>query len=725
MYSKLNLFITGGCGFIGSNFCNYIADKVNKLVIIDKLDYICNEKNINNIIKRKNVIFIKDDLVKHNFQETFEKHDINYVIHFAAQTHVDNSYEHFKEFINDNIMATYKLFDAIHKFPKLIKTIHFSTDEIYGSYESDSYFTENSNFNPTNPYSSTKASCEMIINTYKYTYKLPIIITRCNNVYGKFQYFEKVIPLFIYKALNNDELTIHKDGQYIRDFIHVDDVIHALLTIMEKGTFGEIYNIGNDNPIKIIELANMIISKVGKGRITFIKDRAFNDFRYPLDVSKLKSLGWTNKVDFSDGLLEVINWITENKNYFNEIKGKTFNDNRGKLQFIPMPLEHIKQQLVSTSKKNVVRGIHVSPYAKHIICLKGSFIDYVINFETLTYKKYYISSDNLNKVYVPANHGHMFISLEDDSTILYQIEGIYNPVNEKNYNYLCPYLNLDIPFENEYILSEQDIKADFYKPVDYILLGSSGFLGSKIEEELKKQNKNYININTRLDNIELLKKQFEFYKPKYVICAAGISGKNSSDWCDNNKIETINTNLTYQLTLANLCKKLNIHLTILMTGNIYSYNKEKLFNENDEPNNISNYYYNCRILLEKCLSCYDNILLLRISYPMCFDNNPKCFLSKLKSRLDNIDNIKINSTIIPELFKYIPLLIEKNTTGPLNFVNKGSIYLHEILTLINIDNYKKTYDDSRQFGLLDTSKLEELIETKLKFIDDAIIDGTI
>jgi hypothetical protein len=110
---------------------------------------------------------------------------------------------------------------------------------------------------------------------------------------------------------------------------------------------------------------------------------------------------------------------------------------------------------------------------------------------------------------------------------------------------------------------------------------------------------------------------------------------------------------------------------------------------------------------------------------MSFDNNPKCFLSKLKSRLDNIDNIKINSTIIPELFKYIPLLIEKNTTGPLNFVNKGSIYLHEILTLTNIDNYKKTYDDSRQFGLLDTSKLEELIETKLKFIDDAIIDGTI
>jgi len=710
MYQKLNLFVTGGCGFIGSNFCNYIADKVNRLVIIDKLDYICNEKNIYNILKNKNVFFIKDDLVNHNFLETFEKHNINYVIHFAAQTHVDNSYEHFKEFINDNIMATYKLFDAIHKYPKLIKTIHFSTDEIYGSCEDSSFFTELSNFNPTNPYSSTKASCEMIINTYKYTYKLPIIITRCNNVYGKFQYFEKVIPLFIHKAINDDELTIHKDGQYIRDFIHVNDVIEGILTIMEKGIFGEIYNIGNDNPIKIIDLANMIINKIGKGRITYIKDRAFNDFRYPLDVSKLKKLGWINKINFEEGLNEVIEWIKENRDYFNEIKGNTFNDIRGKLQFIPVPAETIKQQMISTNKKGVIRGIHTSPYGKHIICIKGSFIDYVINFSSMTYNKYYISSDNLNKIYVPPNHGHLFISLEDDSTIFYQIEGIYNQQNEKNYNYLCPYINLDIPFENDYILSEQDKKAMFFKEVDYVLLGASGYLGGKIEEELKKQNKNYIVINTRLENTELLRKQLEFYKPKYVISAAGISGKPSTSWCETNKIQTLNTNITYQLTLANICKLLNIHLTILVSGIIYNYDKDKLFNEDDEPNNDSSYYCKCRCLLEKCLECYDNILLLRISYPVSLDNNPKCLISKLKKNLDNIDNIKINITVVPELFKFIPFIIEKKQTGILNFVNKGSIYLHELLTILNINNYKNNYNINNQLGLLDTSKLEKLIE---------------
>ena len=708
MLRNLNLFVTGGCGFIGSNFCNYIASKVNKLVIIDKLDYICNEKNINDIIKYKNVVFIKDDLLKHNFIDTFTKYDINYIIHFAAQTHVDNSYENFNEFINDNIMATYKLLASIHKYPKEIKLLHFSTDEVYGASLDHSYFSEESNFNPTNPYASTKASCEMIINTYKYTYKLPIIITRCNNVYGKFQYFEKVIPLFIYKALNNENLTIHGDGSYIRDFIHVNDVIDAIIVIMQKGIIGEIYNIGNNNPIKIIDLANIIINKTGSGQISFIKDRAYNDFRYPLTMEKLEQLGWKNKTDFNQGLDEVIDWIKNNINYFNEIKGRTFKDLRGKLQFLPVPDKEIKQQLISTNKKDVIRGIHTSPYAKHVICIRGSFIDYVIDFETMTYNKFYLSSDNLNKIYVPANCGHMFISLEDDSIMFYQIEGIYKPENEKNYNYLCPFINLDIPFENNYIISDQDLKAPFYKKVDYVLLGSTGFLGSNIEKVLIAQNKSYININTRLENINLLKKQLQYYKPKYVINATGISGKPTTAWCEDNKKETLNTNLTYQLTLADICNELNIHLTVLVSGIIYNSREEK-WRENEEPNNNSNYYCYCRILLEKSLSCYNNILLLRINYPISLDDNPKCFLNKIKTRLNSIDNIEINATVIPDLFPHISSLVENNTTGIINFVNKNSNKLPEILEFRNINTYYLNYN-FKQLGLLDTSKLEKLID---------------
>lgn len=719
--SKLNLLITGGCGFIGSNFCNYIQNRVNKLVIIDKLDYICNEKNINNIIKKENVFFIKDDLLKHDLINTFKKYDINYIIHFAAQTHVDNSYLYFKNFINDNIIATYNLLNSIHIYNNNIKLIHFSTDEIYGS-SNDKLFTEESNFNPTNPYSSTKASCEMIINTYKYTYKLPIIITRCNNVYGKYQYYEKVIPLFIYKALNNEILPIHGDGRYIRDFIHIDDVINALITIMNNNEFGEIYNIGNDNPITIIDLAKKIINKLGKGNIEYVKDRAFNDFRYPLDFSKLEKIGWKSIVNFDDGLNETINWYLENKNYFNEIKGRTFTDVRGKLQMLPVPDTIIKQQLISTNKKNVLRGIHRSPnYGKHIVCIKGSFIDYVIDYDTLTYKKYYLSSDNLNKIYVPPNYGHAFISLEDDSTMFYQIEGCYDELNDINYNYLCPYVNLDIPFENDYILSEKDKNAQFLKPVDYIILGSTGFLGTELCKIFDKQKKNYIKLNTRIQNYYLLEKQLKFYKPKYIINATGAKFF-SSNWCDDNQKETVENNLTYQLVLADICNILNIKLIYFVSGIIYN-NTNKLMNEDDIPDNYNSYYSSCRIELEKILKPYmENILLLRICYPISFTDNKKCLINKLKNNLNNINDVEINITILPDLFEKLSYLIEdKNVNGILNFVNKDSIKLNELLNLLNINNYNIDNNIvNNSISLLNTTKLDNLLDNKLNTIIDSV-----
>uniref|UniRef100_A0A6C0J3B4 NAD(P)-binding domain-containing protein n=1 Tax=viral metagenome TaxID=1070528 RepID=A0A6C0J3B4_9ZZZZ len=313
---SLNLFVTGGCGFIGSNFCNYISKYVNKLVIIDKLSYVSNIKNIEEIIENDNVFFINENMLKHDFLNTFNKYNINYVIHFAAQTHVDNSYKYFNDFIEDNIIATQLLLDAISKYEKKIILLHFSTDEIYGPSVNDIKFDENSAFNPTNPYSASKACSEMIINTYKYSYNLPVIISRCNNVYGKYQFVEKVIPCFILNAINNSNLPIQGDGSKVRDFIHINDVVQAVVTIIEKGNIGEIYNIGNDNPIKILDLANIIIDKIGKGKITFIKDRPFNDNRYYVNSNKLESLGWTTTMDFDKGINEVIEWIKETHDYW-------------------------------------------------------------------------------------------------------------------------------------------------------------------------------------------------------------------------------------------------------------------------------------------------------------------------------------------------------------------------------------------------------------------------
>jgi dTDP-glucose 4,6-dehydratase len=717
---NLNLLVTGGCGFIGSNFCNFISKYVNKLIVIDKLSYASNERNIEEIIKNGNVFFINDDILLHDFANTFDKYNINYIIHFAAETHVDNSYKHFDNFIKDNIIATQKLLDHINKYKNKITLLHFSTDEVYGPSINEDHFDENSNFNPTNPYSASKASSELIVNTYKYSYNLPIIITRCNNVYGKFQFSEKVIPCFILKALNNEELPLQGDGNKIRDFIHINDVISGVITIMTKGEIGEIYNIGNFNPIKIIDLANMIIKKIGKGRIKYVEDRPFNDSRYYVNTKKLSNLGWKPTVNFHDALDELIKWYSNNSDYWStNNKCKFYNDLRGQLQFIPTNfLNNIKQQFISTNKKNVIRGIHTSPYGKHITCIKGSFIDYVINYESMTYKKYFLNKENLNKLYIPPNHGHLFISLEDDSMMLYQLEGIFNPLYERNYHYLCPTINLDIPFNNNYILSETDNNNPLYKKIDYVLLGSRGFLGSETEKILKQQNKSYANIYTRLEDVELLKKQLNFYKPKYVICSAGISGKPTIAWCEDNKIETLKNNVTYQLTLADICDKIKAHLTIYVSGSIYK-NSIEPNGEDIKPDNDIAYYTRCRILLEEALKCYDNILLLRIQYPISFDDNPKCFLNKMRNRLNNVNDISVNLTIIPDLFKHIPDMIENNCRGIYNFVNRGSIKLSKLLILCNITDFNIIYDEKYQLGLLETVKLRN--KAPIMDVEEAII----
>jgi dTDP-glucose 4,6-dehydratase len=303
---NLNLLVTGGCGFIGSNFCNKFFNIFNKLIIIDKLTYAGNMNNIKNIIDSNNVIFINEDINNVNFEKIYDMYNINYIINFAAETHVDNSYNNFNLFFNNNVLTVEKILNSLLNREKNIRFLHFSTDEVYGPSENNAPFFETSNFNPTNPYSASKAAAELVINTYKYSYNLPIIIIRCNNVYGLNQYPEKVIPNFILNALNNKDLNIQGDGSKTRDFIYIDDVISALKIIIEKGEVNEIYNIGNDNPIKIVDLANLIIKKIGKGKINFVKDRPFNDYRYLVDCNKLKKLGWQLKYDNFDNNLDII-----------------------------------------------------------------------------------------------------------------------------------------------------------------------------------------------------------------------------------------------------------------------------------------------------------------------------------------------------------------------------------------------------------------------------------
>jgi dTDP-glucose 4,6-dehydratase len=315
-----NILVTGGCGFIGSHFINYYFSrgKINKLVNIDAIYYCANENNIlENIRRDPKYVFIKGNLCDMSLVENIIKeHKITHVIHFAAQSHVQNSFKDSIKFTQDNIVGTHILLEACRKYGKLEKFIHVSTDEVYGESMNsitETHKTEHSILCPTNPYAATKAGAELIAQSYNHSYKMPIIITRGNNVYGPNQYPEKLIPLFIKQLENNEKVTIQGKGTSVRAFLHVNDVVTAFETILEKGKIGEIYNIGCDEHMEysVMDVAKMLIRFIKKTEdydewIEYIEDRPFNDQRYYISNKKLTDLGWKIEVDFISGLRSMI-----------------------------------------------------------------------------------------------------------------------------------------------------------------------------------------------------------------------------------------------------------------------------------------------------------------------------------------------------------------------------------------------------------------------------------
>ena len=319
--SQVNLLVTGGCGFIGSNFINYYfhKGKINRLVNFDAMYYCAHEENIFEYIRHSsNYSLVKGNLCNTKLvEETLKKYKITHVIHFAAQSHVQNSFEDSIKFTHDNILGTHTLLECSRKYGKLVKFIHVSTDEVYGESMNsveEQHKTEQSILCPTNPYAATKAGAELIAQSYEHSYKMPIIITRGNNVYGPNQYPEKLIPLFIKLLKENKKVTIQGNGTSVRAFLHAYDTARAFESILEKGKIGEIYNIGCDEGMEysVMEVAKILIKMIHNTEnyddwIEYIADRPYNDMRYYISNQKLKDLGWSIEVDLLTGLKDLVN----------------------------------------------------------------------------------------------------------------------------------------------------------------------------------------------------------------------------------------------------------------------------------------------------------------------------------------------------------------------------------------------------------------------------------
>lgn len=319
----MKLLITGGLGFIGSNFIRQMMNKYPdyKIVNLDKMTYAGNPENLKDIEKNPNYKFVRGDISDEKLVNELvsgEKPDA--IVHFAAESHVDRSIHGSLDFVQTNVMGTRVLLDAA-KNNKIGRFVYISTDEVYGDIEVGA-FKEDDPFRPNSPYSASKAAGDLLARAYFKTFKLPVVITRSSNNYGPYQYPEKLMPLFITNILEGKKVPLYGDGLNIRDWLYVLDNCAGIDTVLHKGTDGEAYNIGGDNERTNREITDIILKELGKDEswIEYVKDRPGHDRRYALDSSKIKKLGWEPKYDFETAIREKVSWYKNNADWWKRIK---------------------------------------------------------------------------------------------------------------------------------------------------------------------------------------------------------------------------------------------------------------------------------------------------------------------------------------------------------------------------------------------------------------------
>jgi 3,5-epimerase/4-reductase len=375
-----------------------------------------------------------------------------------------------------------------------------------------------------------------------------------------------------------------------------------------------------------------------------------------------------------------------------------FEDERGQnvFHFKTAPFA-VAQSFTSHNKQGVLRGFHRSPYAKYITCLSGSIFDVVIQPNWQSFKSYSLKAGA--SLLIPPNHAHGFYCLEP-SSLTYCLAGEFDAALDINVHWDDPHLAIPWPLlPGEPIVSAKDTANSFLKPIDTVVLGGTGYLGG----ELLRHVPNSIAPMLRLEDPISLRKVLTFLRPKHLICAAGISGKPTIDWCETHAEETLFANVTGQLNVMHVCKELGIHLTIIGSGGVFG---DGVFTEEDKPNLMTKVYSRLRILLEQMLPYYPEVLYLRVLYPLTGTGHDKCFLTKLKTRLASLHDTRVSVTVIPSLFPKIQTLLDAKLGGIYNFVNQGQVSLTGILDTFGVGGYNVVpFDGSRGSCELVTDKL--------------------
>ena len=321
-----NILVTGGLGFIGSNFISKIINKENLVVNIDSETYASVDKSFLNFESNQNYIHYNVDISDYQkVNEIIKKYSFDKIFHFAAESHVDNSIESSFEFCNTNVIGTLNLLESYRKLDKKYKLfIHVSTDEVFGSIR-DGFFDENSNYKPNSPYSASKASSDHFVRAYFETHNLPAIITNCSNNFGPYQNKEKFIPTIISSLINKKNIPVYGDGKNIREWIHVEDHVDGLIHLSKNGKVGESYCIGSGEEYSNIDIVKIICkifdeltnNKDSENLISFVDDRKGHDFRYAINSNKLQKTGWVCNHDFEESLKNTVKWYLDNKNFLN------------------------------------------------------------------------------------------------------------------------------------------------------------------------------------------------------------------------------------------------------------------------------------------------------------------------------------------------------------------------------------------------------------------------